>query len=1624
MSHLLWKYFLEDDIDRFRHVLARAEYNASAYSKNRTLSSGLSTSPGAPLSTSPTVTRSRKQQEKARGIQNKGTTQLSKADVNWKDAQGLTLLHHVASATRSSAADFAEALLQLSLLDLYIQDEENGWTALHRALYFGNVAIARQLMARDVQLASDFTTTASSHAAGGLIKIKDKEGLSPFELYHATIEDRGRRAAHILEHGSVSSEEANGADYDTDDEDPQPKTKPRVDINGDEVFVFGSNRNLTLGLGDEDDRQFPERVQLQRPDDILYGLVEHSQLEVRDNKSKPFGIFELPTMTRYKPVVIQNVQMTKLSTAILTSDNESNLYMCGFGTGGRLGTGDETTRFSFTNIRGGGLDSRQVHAIALGQNHTIAVTSDGETFVWGSNAYGQLGFAPSASEPKEEEVAQLHPRQLYGQLKREQVVGAAASRIHSAVFTASALYTFGKNEGQMGLIDSDARSLAVQSTPRRVGASLFTSPIKSVSATDRATVCLLEDHEIVVFANYGYTRNVLSPASLAASLTNNLGHRADRFGHARVARRIDRIMKISSGGDTICGLTAMGDLFTIRVSQQVETATTSTSSTTNPAKIREGLSQPQLIWSSRRANMAVVDVDVSEDGSVIICTKSGSVWRRVKRAKIKDATAGSSYKSKDYKFQRVPNLTNVVAVRSNTFGAYAAVRRDAKLELEQSGDRLIEDISSMYPFIGYGAEDSDTENPVPRFWSPHEPDGFKTLRIDVLDFTGIEEKLGQFLQNSANESYDMKVGTTTSNVRIPIHSFLLAGRSAVMDKAMSTFRDEYFSSVLDLVNLEYDNEGNALALFQGIHIITLLDLVLFLYTEDVINAWQCTLLPPEITARHRQIRNELVKVAQKLEMRRLEQTVRTFTFYEHAIKDDLYQAIQRPSFFSNGDVEIQIEGASQLVHGALVCARCPFFEGLFQGRASGRWIASRREDGDTGIGEPVKVDLSHVTPQVFSFVLGHLYASYGEDPFEEVVTADLDAFLDLVIDVLSVANELMLDGLAETCQALLSRYGWSSLPGMMMDTDNGSSEYEECLPAAKCCGPMLRDRLQEGRSRLYQCRLGSNARESVRDSPPHVMAVLMYIRLLGELDDDLMPELDDAVRAIQSSSLPDFTNWRAGNDLHRRHPELASRLEQSQRISVDRAYLQSKLRERESRMPVTRKASGELLEEYGQPSNNRKSPKLSGRRGSEARSPAFGPRSASHELMFDMEETSELQPDRVRKTKGHVQPPTNSLPPLELPEAAETHEALGASATSPSLRDVSFSNPVVAVSTQAEDRIAVPWANTPVTTSRLDMKEIMAQASSHQSSNLSIAMREKPSASRQPAAAKMSQKERKKMLQQHQLQAASPTPDPPAPISQPQDKPAPWQRSASGPQVSLKEVIAAQTSSPSPSPKPKPSTPSTPSMTMRQTISGKPPAAQRSVSTPSHQTKPTAPNNRSAPSPSQPQTSKTPPHPPLSPPRSLSTYTPVIRSVRHNTTPTPTSPSDPLPPQLSSMSDILAQQQNEKDVIRDAVAKRSLQEIQEEQAFQEWWDQESRKVQLVQEEESRKGGRRDGKDGGGSGKGGKRGRARVRGPRGRGRGGGNAGGGAEGAGRVGGEGSSGKAKEKEKGVRGSASRGR
>ena len=1052
MSTLLWKYYFENDVENFRQVLARATYNASLQSTKggsgvgRAGSSGIAGSPGATLGSSPTLSKSAKgsswnNQKAPRSTatpKSLSSVILSRADVNFRDSHGVTLLHHIASSTDDLASEFAIALLQLPLLDLYVQDEESGWTALHRALYFGNITIARALMDRDSQDAIEHSSMGASHAAGGLIKIKDREGNSPFDVYGASITSRNIRqdSGALLLAGSQDDEDvemAQGISGDADDDDgPSRAVTPRTQIEGDEMFAFGSNKNFTLGLGDEDDRQFPERIFLKRPEHLLRRLYNeymaqgaHASAQATEARRSPAQINQLPAIVQYRPIIVQDVQLSKLHSAVLTTDPEANLYMCGFGKGGRLGAGDETTRFGFISVHSGGLSGKKIIHVALGQNHTIAISSEGETFTWGSNGFGQLGYVPNASNAVDEEPTQILPRQIFGPLKRELVVGAAASSIHTVVHTASSLFTFGKNEGQLGLFDSDARSLAIQTTPRKVAASLFSSSITSVSAIDKATICLLENHDVWVFSNYGYAKMAFPLEAFSNYFLNSV------WG-ARAEGAENHICKVTSGGDTICAMSSMGDVFTVHVSQKVEPSN-ATSSTTNPSKIRLALSPPQRVWSLKKGHMAVRDVDVSQDGSIIICTESGSVWRRVKRAKIKDASAAglAEYKAKDYKFSRVPGLTKITAVRSNAFGAYAAVRRDCdvlKAQIDVESNTLWKDLYPLLPFHGFAEEDSETEEPTPRFWKSSQSNDVASIRRAVLTMSDLEKQVASYPSDSVGSketAYSVRIGTTLSDVRIPIHDFILAARSESMRQGLAIFRKNYFFSIPEFVTIEYDSEGKTLILFQGLDFITVFNLVLYLYTDSVVDVWHHTRHAPSLAFRYRQIRTELMKAASSLEMRKLEQAVRVMTEPPKSLHEDFELAIRQPNYFANGDVEVELDGHNVKVHSALMCQRCPFFGGLFEGRAAGLWLSSRRQQ----LKEPeetIKVDLKHVDPSVFGFVLRHIYADTDEDMFNDVVTADFDAFLDLVMEVMSVANELMLDRLAQCCQKVLGRYGETS----------------------------------------------------------------------------------------------------------------------------------------------------------------------------------------------------------------------------------------------------------------------------------------------------------------------------------------------------------------------------------------------------------------------------------------------------------------------------------------------------------------------------------------------------------------------------------------------------------------------
>lgn len=147
-------------------------------------------------------------------------------DVNARDALGRTVLHLACSSTHPSAPTYVRLLLAHPHVQPNAQDGESHWTALHRALYEGNLAAALLLLARaDVD-----------------VYAKDWEGYTAYDVWNSSIEGTKpppAAAARSPGEGGWGEQAA-------------------------ELYVWGSNRNAGLGVGDADDRAFPELVQFDR----------------------------------------------------------------------------------------------------------------------------------------------------------------------------------------------------------------------------------------------------------------------------------------------------------------------------------------------------------------------------------------------------------------------------------------------------------------------------------------------------------------------------------------------------------------------------------------------------------------------------------------------------------------------------------------------------------------------------------------------------------------------------------------------------------------------------------------------------------------------------------------------------------------------------------------------------------------------------------------------------------------------------------------------------------------------------------------------------------------------------------------------------------------------------------------------------------------------------------------------------------------------------------------------------------------------------------------------------------------------------------------------------------------
>lgn len=971
---------------------------------------------GGPGQPSTSVSSSSGKSWKRAGVLNSGIA----LEVNAFDTLGRSVLHLACTSTEASSLEYVRMLLAHPAINVNILDKESHWTPLHRALYAGNIPAAILLLKRlDIDTA-----------------IKDLEGYTAYDLYNSTVTSA----------------------KPTEDEETLA-----------ELFTWGTNRNAALGLGDANDRAYPDQVVIPRKDDVAR---QHSR--TLDD--------------RFAPIHVRQVSMSKLHSVVLTSEARDNIRVCGFGSGGRLGP-SQHTQYSLMPLPE---IKHTIESVALGQDHTLALTSTGEVLTWGLNRFSQLGYVIEvSSSAKQDEHIQATPRKV-GSLRREFVKGVAACKTASGCWTDTEVWTWGTNSGQLGY---DKSLAPVQVLPRKV--SSIVKPVRAIVMTETLMACLLLTGEVVCAWSGGVSKISFPTQRFSSEIS---------VYRPPQAINGQNITKLRSCDDTIAALSSNGEVFTF-TSQPIGEGDSSKSS---PAF------KPQRIWALRRQFSAVQDVDIGADGTVIVCTQSGHVYVRSRSAK-----GGQGSVAKAFKFQRIPYIQRAVAVCANTTGAFGALRVDFKPSPIHITARPFScDITEIQPYLGLSSR-AEAPFATPSMTTPLLDADEDDEDVSILDDIGDLSKLLYILDQHRNTpdvalpyNADLVV-VAPGPLHLPAHRLILAVRCPVLGNILHggrLLRDKTSGIEVSLVS------GDRVRIrIIGCHPFTILILLRYLYSDQLLAIWDLRVGTPFMSqfqtfaVKPVEIKAELQSLARILDLQLLLKALhspgkRVPTPSQAEDFRLLYERSQLTGRLRINTKEdslapdVALHLADQVIvwsHSVVLRARCQFFASFFEDSA---WTSKRRDK--SGI---IDIDLQHLEWQVMQYVVR--WMCYGDENLFESLdfVQGVDDVLSFMFSVLSAANELLLDRLMLLCSQVILKY---------LDV------YNACY--------LLTDAAHINATHLVE-RLQSYITANLE--------MMLESRMLEDLDPSVVRQLSEYIRSAQMTKSPVSRSNLLANNALRKHAE-------------------------------------------------------------------------------------------------------------------------------------------------------------------------------------------------------------------------------------------------------------------------------------------------------------------------------------------------------------------------------------------------------------------------------------------------------------------------------------------------------
>ncbi|XP_062547692.1 inhibitor of Bruton tyrosine kinase [Armigeres subalbatus] len=325
------------------------------------------------------------------------------------DDQGRSGLHLAASVGRYAIAEW----LLNNKASMVLKDCESGHTALHRAMYYGCVGVAVLLLKQ-----------------GAVIDVPDEDFVNPLQL-----------CSNIPKHKDSGI--------------------------GDEIVVWGKNRNYNLGIGNVEGRDIPDCIDYFR---------KHR-------------------------ITIAKMSINCYHSVFLAKNGD--VYATGHGRGGRLGNGTENTVVFPIKVTVSmrSIDERIID-VSTGRHHTLLLSDHNCIYSSGENTHCQLGIKPPPEKQLTfKEIGGLH------NFADKRIKRIIAKDFHSIAVCEATVFVWGLNGGQFGMKKEVNPVLLPKALPLDIeqGKDKLTNvdtTIKLVESSNAAIVVYTKSNYLYIFNTF------------------------------------------------------------------------------------------------------------------------------------------------------------------------------------------------------------------------------------------------------------------------------------------------------------------------------------------------------------------------------------------------------------------------------------------------------------------------------------------------------------------------------------------------------------------------------------------------------------------------------------------------------------------------------------------------------------------------------------------------------------------------------------------------------------------------------------------------------------------------------------------------------------------------------------------------------------------------------------------------------------------------------------------------------------------------------------------------------------------------------------------------------------------